>query len=155
MKPVLFYDKDQVERIRLLEDNAADVVQGHHYERVLTDDEISDEQEQFSAYHIELQRLENEKAEKVAELNAAIKIKRELATKSLQKIKTRREDVAETVYVIHDEDDQKVGLYNFRGELISERPMRAGERQHRLRFSNEQVEVSVTDGIGGKKLKVI
>lgn len=155
MQHYIFPDLGQIERIRMLEDNSDDVVEQFTYDRVLTDEEKQEEQELFSAVHIELARMEAEKKQLVERLNADIKVKRTIAEKTLLKIKNGREEVTETVYVIHDEDEQKVGTYNYRGELISERPMRSGERQRRMRFPNFSDEkVTVTTEIDGKR-KVI
>lgn len=141
MQHLLFYDLDPVERIRMLEDNSDDVLEAYSYDRVLTDDEKNEEQEKFAQFHIELSRLENEKKEIVDRLNQELKVKRIVADKALLKIKTGREEVTETVYVIHDEEEQRVGTYNFRGELIAERPMRSGERQRRMRFPQSDKEI--------------
>ena len=145
MQHLLFYDLDQIERIRMLEDNSDDILEAYSYDRVLTDDEKQEEQESFAQTHIEIARLEGEKKEIVDRLNQELKVKRIIADKALLKIKTGREEVTETVYVIHDEDEQRVGTYNFRGELIAERPMRSGERQRRMKFPQSDKEiVSIT-----------
>jgi len=151
MKQLIFQDKTTIERLNLLEGNADDVIEGYYYERVLTEEQVIEEQEAFARTHIELQNLEEEKRQIVEGLNEQIKIKKKLAEKSLQMIKTGREEVKETVYVINDEDEGKIGTYNHRGELIAERPMRGAERQRKMRFSNEQVTVSVLTDEGKYK----
>lgn len=139
MSPFLFQDESAVERIRHLESNAADIVEAYNYERLLTDEDVADEQAAFAELHIEIARLEAEKRETLEALNHEIKTKRKVADAGLVKIKTRREDVTETVYMIRDEEAQVIGTYNQDGVLIAERPMRAAERTYRMKFRDEDL----------------
>lgn len=142
MDSLIFQDLDQLSRIRILESNAADIVDGFSYDRVLNEEDVADEQAKFSNLHIEMVRIEAEKAAAVALWNAELKKRRTLAEQSLQLIKTKRQEVLETVYVIRDEVENKVGTYNMHGELITERPMRKterGERQYRMNLNSGDV----------------
>lgn len=135
MQNLIFQDIDStVERIRMLESIAFDITESYNYLRTLSEDEIADEQTVFSEEHLALERIETRKRELMEEINAEIKVHRLRAQKALEKIRTRREDVTETVYIIQDFDSRQIGIYNNRGELIHERNMRANEMQHKMNF---------------------
>lgn len=108
--------------------NADEVVPDYWYSRKLSTDEISAERETFAEASIELDRLQAEKADLVAEINARIKRQKKIADLSLAILRTGRMETRETVYIISDHTEGAVGTYNQFGELISERPMRKGER---------------------------
>lgn len=134
MEQILFQDLDTIERIVTLESNADDIIEGYTYDRVLTDEEISDLETDFAALHIEMDRLVAEKKEWLEMKNAEIKAKQKAAAATMKMIRTRREEVTETVYVLSDE--KSIGTYNHRGELVSSKPKRGGDRQYRMPLSN-------------------
>lgn len=154
MQSLIFQDQDNLQRIRYLESNAADIVDDFFYERVLTDEDIAEEQAKFSELHIEIGRIEAEKAAAVAVFNADIKKRKLAAERALMLVKTKRQEVRETVYLIRDEEDNKIGTYNMHGELISEHPMQKterGERQYRMRLPyKDNDETAETDQIEAK-----
>lgn len=118
-----------MERIRLLESNATDVVNGFTYQRNLDDQDLVDERKTYSDLQIEVSRLEEVKKVEVERMNSEIKVKKLLAARSLAMIRSQREEVTETVYVIPNFDSNTICTYNSEGMLVAERPMRASERQ--------------------------
>ena len=141
MLQLIFQDESAIERIRHLEDNASEVLPNYNYERILTQEEIAEQREAFSTDHIELGKIERAKSEALAQFNASLKNVKLKAADRLTKIRTGREEVTETVYVIQDFEEGKVGIYNQNGELISEKPMRGADRQLRIQ--------TVKDGTNG------
>ncbi len=128
-KHAIFQDMEMVERIRLLESNATEVVDGFTYQRNLTDDDLSEERELYCDLQLEILRLEEVKKAEVERMNAEIKAKKLSAGRCLGMIRTKREEVRETVYVIPNFDDNTICTYNADGQLVAERSMRASERQ--------------------------
>lgn len=152
MDQLIFQEYPDLDRIRILESNAVEQKDGYRYERVLSDEDVAERETEFAEKHIEIAKLEQEKADYVAKMNAQIKELKTVANQKLDQIKTRREDTTGKVYVLHDELDQRVGIYSPHGELISERPMKKEERQHRLQFSTKDYTVSVVDKEGNSKV---
>jgi flagellar hook-basal body complex protein FliE len=152
MDKLIFQEAGDLERIQHLKNNADSIIEAYSYDRVLTPEEIAEKEAEFAQTHIAINVLDAEKAEYLANINEKIKGKQKAAKKTIAQIKSGREESTENVFVIHDETEQRVGIYNYRGELISERPMNQNERQHRMRFSTEDYEVSVTGKDGKKKV---
>ena len=130
-----------IDRINYMSAAADEVVPDYRYERTLSPEELDEERQTFADLSIDLQRLEIEKAELVAQLNAKIKEKRNEATKSLTLIRTGRMEVVENVYLIADPGNKMIGTFNQYGTLISERQMRKSEylNFNRSLFTDEQV----------------
>lgn len=128
-KHAIFQDMSPMERIRLLESNATEMVDGFTYQRNLDDDDLSEEREKYCDIQLELLRLEEVKKAENDRMNAEIKVKKLLAGRCLGMIRTKREEVTETVYVIPNFDSNTICTYNSEGILVAERPMRASERQ--------------------------
>lgn len=137
MKDIQIPDSDSaIARINFMSSNADEVVPDYWYSRKLSADEISAERETFAEASIELDRLQAEKADLVAEINARIKRQKKIADLSLAILRTGRMETRETVYIISDHIEGYVGTYNQFGELIAERPMRKGERIQPSIFNN-------------------
>lgn len=125
----LFPDLDPVDRIHYLESNAVDILENEVYDRPLSEEEIADEKTGFAKMHMELNRLEQEKKDTVEALSNQIKSLKKDADKSLQKIKTGKEEQRGTLYEIQDFEAMQIGIYNKDGQLVGSRPMTAKERQ--------------------------
>ena len=139
MDKLIFQNQDDLQRIRSLEALATDIVDGYYYQKVLTDEDVQEQEQHFAELHIELARIEAEKAAAVALFNKRIKEKKTLADKALHLINDRREEVTETVYVIISEDGSSQGTYNQRGELVAEKPLKNRKTmpQYRMKFVDE------------------
>lgn len=139
MDKLILQNQDDLQRIRSLEALATDIVDGYYYQKVLTDEDVQEQEQYFAELHIELSRIEAEKAAAVALFNKRIKEKKTLADKALNLINDRREEVTETVYVIISEDGSSQGTYNQRGELVAEKPLKNRKTmpQYRMKFVDE------------------
>ena len=137
MKDIIIPDNESaIGRINFMSSNADVVVPEYWYSRKLPPEEITSERETFAESSIELARLQAEKADLVAEINARIKRQKKIADLSLAILRTGRMETRETVYIISDHAEGAVGTYNQFGELIAERPMRKGERVQQSIFNN-------------------
>lgn len=134
MKNQIFADYTPMDRIRILEDTAVDVHEGYDYDRLLTEDEISEQEKLFAQQHVEIEKLEMKKADFLAEINAQIKGKKTYATKVLKTIRTGRDPVTEKVFIIRDETEWKEGVYNMHGQLLKETNIPQKDRQHTIAY---------------------
>lgn len=129
----LFVQMDSlIEKRQFMESNADEVLKGYEYSRELSEEELTAELESFSDISIRVQQIEEEKSRVMTEINARLKVEKALAEKSLALIRTKRIDVVDTVYLIRDEMEQKIGTYDIDGNLLSERTMRPTERQRTI-----------------------
>ena len=144
MDKLILQAESNLERIRILESMADDIVDGFYYQKVLSDEDVQDQEQLFAETHIALVRIKAENAAAMAEFNRKIKEKKVVAEKALQLIHTRREEVTETVYVITSEDGTQQGTYNQRGELVGEKPLknRKSLPQYRLKLVEEEAKAS-------------
>lgn len=129
-------DGSPMDNIQFMNDNADDIQENYSYQKTWDEDELAAEKDKFTALSISIQQITEEKERIMAEINKRLKVKKELAKKSLMLLRTGRMEVSETVYFIKDEVEGKIGTYNQNGVLLSERPLKATERQRKI-FSNE------------------
>lgn len=125
-------DGSPIDNINFMRDNADDIVENYCYQRVLTEEELEAEKETFTKASIRHQQLLEEKERITSEINGRIKVEKELAKKSLNLIRAGRMEVSETVYLIKDEGEGRVGTFNQDGYLITDRPLKASERQRSM-----------------------
>jgi hypothetical protein len=125
-------DGTPVTNIAFMESNADEILPDYTYQRILTEEEMVNERETFTELSIQLAQIEEQKAQMMAEINARKKAKKTALTKSLILLRVGRMEVTENVYLIKDENELKVGTFNWKGEIISERPMKQTERQRNL-----------------------
>ena len=130
----LFQDLTPTQRVEMLESNAFDLIENHTYRRPLTDEELAEEREAFTNAHIEIERMQNELAEIMAQKKQEIKLKQKVAAAHLDNIKHQSEEKVDTVFLIQDFKERKIGTYNSEGILLTERPMRGKERQSMIPF---------------------
>lgn len=150
MQPLILQDHDLLDRIRVLEDSASEIIEDHHYERRLTDEEIEEEKSEFCDINIQIEQVEAEYAAMKASFSAILKEKRAVAKSHLTKIKSGRTEVHENVYLMIDEEKGMIGTYNAAGELIHER--KAKGYQRRAKFSTDKYTVTAEDGEGRRRV---
>jgi len=144
MDQLILQGEDTLSRIRILESMAEDIVDGYYYQKILSDEDVQEQEQFFAETHIDLVRIEAEKAVAMAEFNRRIKEKKVVAEKALQRIHARREEVTETVYVITDDNGTKQGTYNNRGELIGERPLKNSKSLPQYRMKRVDAEAKAS-----------
>lgn len=143
MDRLIFQDKETMDRIQLLEANCDDMIDSYPYDRILSEEEVADEEHNFAQTNIKIARLEWEKKVAVEEWNLKIKAEKKIADVAIAKIKTGREEACERVYVLRSDDGSTEGYYNHRGELVRENALRKGGRQYAMKMIEEPISKAV------------
>lgn len=125
-------DGSPMDNIAFMESNADEILPGYEYQRTLTDEEIENERIEFADTSIKIEQILEEKERVMADINARLKVEKEKAKTALRLIRVGRMDVVETVYLVKDESEGKIGTYTQNGTLISERKMKGTERQRTI-----------------------
>lgn len=131
-------DGSVIENVNFMQSNADEILPGYEYSRELSDEEIENERIEFAKVSIKIEQILEEKERFMTELNARLKVEKELAKTSLRLIRVGRMDVVETVYLVKDESEGNIGTYTQNGVLLSERKMKGAERQRTI-YSRENV----------------
>ncbi|WP_281681853.1 hypothetical protein [Zunongwangia profunda] len=99
------------------------------YPKNLSEDELSNLKDDLTKDSVDLAKLEEARKEFLTGHKAKVKpLKVNVAT-TLNKLRSRVEEVTEEVYMIDDQDDGMMGYYNSRGELVHQRRLNPEERQ--------------------------
>ena len=125
-------DGSAFDNIQFMKAQAEDVLEDFRYQKILSEDELEAERQTFADLSIELQQLEEDKALEMERWNAKIKAKKENVRKSLGLLRVGRMEVSETVYLIRDEVEGKIGTYTQDGTILSERPLKNTEKQRNM-----------------------
>jgi hypothetical protein len=132
MNDLIFQELQPLARIQALEDNANEVIQDFVYQRPMSEEELDNLREEFATLHIEMKVIKAKMAAAVAEFKKELKEKETSANAYLTTIRTGREEISGTVYLIQDFGTGKILYYNEEGLLVSERTMLAREKQRRI-----------------------
>ncbi|GIJ96597.1 hypothetical protein CAPN001_11660 [Capnocytophaga stomatis] len=116
------------ERIQLLKDNAVRAEE-MTYSKQFTEEEISEKKDELAKQDIALMKLEEEKKQITADFNDKIKKIKSERDVNLHGIRTGVQEVTETVYLLDDQEERKMHIYNDNGDLILSRPLKQEERQ--------------------------
>lgn len=138
-------DGTPIDNIAFMRDNADDIQEAYTYQRILTEDEIQAEKNEYADLSIQIEQIEEEKQRIMSEINERLKIKKSLAKKSLMLFRIGRMEVTDTVYFIKDEKENKIGTYDSNGVLLTERPMKATERQRKMFNNNLNYKTGTSD----------
>lgn len=139
-------DGSVIENKTFMENTADEIVEGYEYTRTLSEEEIQAEKDEFAAVSIKIEQIEEEKARVMLEINERLKAEKAKAKKALGLVRRGRIDVIETVYLVKDEVEGKVGTYTMNGNIIAERRMTGTERQKSI-YTRDKVEYK--DGTNG------
>lgn len=102
------------------------------YFRAFTAEELELKKDEFARKSISLAALEDEKKKEMDSFKSKIKeLKNELFM-VLGHISTKQRQVRERVYLLDDQDAEKMEYYNALGELVYSRPLNQNERQLRI-----------------------
>lgn len=116
------------EREQFLSDNC-DAMEGIGYTRRFSPDELAQKKEELANVSIELNEIEQEKKDAMADFKERMKPYDEARKRLLGELKDKSEYVNETCYKFIDHDERMVGYYNKLGELVSSRPIMPQEMQ--------------------------
>lgn len=139
-------DGTVIEKVSFMESVADEIVPNYEYSRELTPEEIDNERIEYANVSIKIEQIEEEMARVLTEIKDRLKVEKAKAKKALSYIRRGRMDVVETVYLVKDEAEGKVGTYTMNGEILSERPMKGTERQKSI-YTRDNV--TYKDGTNG------
>lgn len=142
MKQLILQDENVLDRIRILTENASQIIERYEYERELTAEEIAELQAEFSDNAIEQEKIKAERKALLEKLNEDLKKLEKGAKPMLLKIKNRRESVVQKVFVLEDDNTGEFGTYNIDGQLLRTEPAKMGDKRA-LKFN--RIETSEED----------
>lgn len=127
----LFEDSTPEERVKLLRDNALRVEE-MTVKRYFTPEQMEDMRKELTADSIECSEKEDELKEVSAPLKAVIKEKKAVIKERLQKLKAKFEESREEVFLMDNQQDGMMEIYDAEGKLVSSRKLLPSERQTRI-----------------------
>ena len=128
MDKFLGQEYPETERRQFLEDNC-DAVEEIGYTRRFTTDELNQKKENLANVSIDINDIEEAKAEAMADFKASLKPLNEDKKMLLDQVKRKSEFVQGNCFKFIDHDKKEVGYYNSLGELVSSRPIMPQEMQ--------------------------
>lgn len=131
MEKILFAEKSEQERHALVRDNCDKIVE-MDYMKQFDAEKINEIKDELSDLSVQIEDIEQEKAQTVKCYKDALKPLHEKLKKTIQMLKQKAEQVKEDCYMFIDQETGKVGYYNSAGILIQERNMKPEERQSNL-----------------------
>ena len=137
MDQFLFQDMPEDKRAGHLE-SLAEGMEERDYTVFLTQDELAMRKSQFTTLAIQEAKLNDKKAEYLADMKAELKpIVTEKST-LLNEIKSGSIQEVGICYKMIDRETKQVGYYNKRGQLVEQRPMTFDDRQFNLKLASNQ-----------------
>ena len=121
-------DLPPLQREAMLKDNCDAIVETSYMKR-FTPEEILEKKERLSSVDIDLNDVEEEKRDAIADFKAQMKPLKEERKELLKNIKQKSELITEKCYKMVDQNTRMVGIYNRAGDLVDERPALADELQ--------------------------
>lgn len=125
------------DRLKQLQIEADRTLEGQHYQRELTEEEILDRREKFTQNSINLGNLDDELDLIKEGFKLKMKPLKEENTVLLQQLKTKQESKRDNLYEIFDHANSMAVTYNTSGEWVSERRLRPDEKQTSLYAINK------------------
>lgn len=137
MEQFLFQNMPEAQRQVQLE-AVADGAEEKDYSVILTPEEMTERKSKLTNLVIQEARLNDEKAEFVAEINAKLKPVRNEKSAVLAEIKSGSIRETGICYKIVDENEKVTCFYNKRGQLVDHRPMTMDDRQRVIKMAVNQ-----------------
>lgn len=131
MEKLLFNDLPEKERVEMLEANS-DGVEEMEYTEFLTPEELTEHKDLLAQRSIEESRILDEKQEAVEGFKQQLKPIVEEKNRLLTEIKHGSRSLYGRCFKLIDYQDQQVGYYNPRGQLVYSRPSKPEERQRTI-----------------------
>jgi len=119
------------ERLEALKDNA-EKVELFTYPKHLGEDELSLLKDEMVKDSVHLAKLEDAKKEFNTSHKSKVKPLKQSFTITLNKLRSKVEEVEEEVYLLADLEEGFMGYYNSEGILVHVRVLKPEERQHRI-----------------------
>jgi hypothetical protein len=119
------------ERIQVLRDSA-EKVENFTYPKKLSGDDLSLLKDDMVRDSVQLAKLEDAKKEFNTEHKSQVKPLKQNFAITLNKLRSKVEEVTEEVYLMADQEEGLMGYYNGEGNLIHSRVLRPEEKQFRI-----------------------
>ncbi|OIQ16563.1 MAG: hypothetical protein BM557_09625 [Flavobacterium sp. MedPE-SWcel] len=132
MEKQIAKDCSDAERLEILEASAFKVEKNYSYTRELEQGELQDRQTTLSQNMIKIDVAKQELKEARDKYKADAKPLENENNAVLQEIRTRSEEVVDTVYLLKDEEHERMGVYSKEGALLLERALLPNERQYSI-----------------------
>lgn len=123
--------ENREERISFLSYNS-NGVENKNYMKRFTSDQLQQMKEKLSEIAIQINDVESEKKEAMADFNATLKPLNENKKEILSGLKNKAVLVSERCFKFVDHETREVGFYNEDGDLIESRPAYADELQKNI-----------------------
>ncbi|WP_440881432.1 hypothetical protein [Tenacibaculum sp. C7A-26P2] len=129
------------ERIQILKDTCVKT-ETFTYPKQLSNEELELEKHNFTQHAITVE-IADKKLQEAKEIHKSETkpVKEEMKTQ-ISKIRSGIEEVTETVFLLDEQDEGKMGYYNSQGVLVYERLLMQDERQLRIIGNNSQTGTS-------------
>lgn len=137
MEKYMLPNESRESRIQILK-NTADKIEPDSYYKRLTEEEIQEEQRQFTDNAIEIGKFDRDLKEAKDNHKAKVKPLKSNMAINLHHIKTEMREVHEDLYLISDQVEGTMGYYSGDGELIKTRPLTREERQLSIKFKQAE-----------------
>jgi hypothetical protein len=134
MDQFLFQDTPEKDRALKLE-SLSEGIEKRDYAVWLTPEELTERKSQLTTLVIQEAKLQDKKADMLAEIKAEMKPIVEDKKAVLTEIKSGTIQETGICYKIIDENTKQVGFYNKRGQLVDQRPMTMDDRQMTLKIA--------------------
>src|SRR5690606_14221560 len=131
MEVKILQNESKLERIKIIKDNA-EKSEELTYPKSLDEKQLTILKSDYTKEAIQLAKEEEVKKEFLSEFKAKVSPMKLKLNELMGMIRTKVEEVTETVYLIADHEDDMMGYYNEDGLLVSSRPLRPEERQFRI-----------------------
>ena len=118
----------EVERLRYIQANAEDTIEGYAHLYQFTDAEIADMREHYVDSSIKLSDMQAELDLVKEDFKQRMAPQKEIAKDLLKKLTDRAERRKEDVYIIHDHEARRVYYVNAAGQIVHQRPLSGGQQ---------------------------
>jgi len=135
MEKLLFQDLPEKERVEMLEANS-DGVEEMEYTEYLTPEELTERKDLLAQRSIEESRLLDEKQAVVDVFKQQLKPIVEEKNRLLTEIKHGSRSLYGRCFKLINYEDQQVGYFNPKGQLVYSRPSKPEERQRTIMSVN-------------------
>lgn len=125
----LFQDFDPEERKQMLEDNAYSIKKDEKYTRALSSDELVNARDDLANISIEIEERKSALKEYSKERKSEIKEQESERLKLLAQISYKAEELKGNIYLMDNQEEGIMEMYDEFGHYIGQRPLFPQERQ--------------------------
>lgn len=131
MEKIFLPNENRGERLKILQDNAVKS-ELYNYPKELSKEDLDELKDRLAQDKIKLYKFDEKKKDFMEQYKTDTKPLKSNIDETVSRLRTKVEDVEETVYLIADHDDNTMLYYNKDGVLVHFRPLAPGERQYSI-----------------------